>query len=455
MDPLPLSQITQWSGGKLVAGDPAATVTVACTDTRALKAGDLFIVLRGENFDAHNFLADAAKLGAVGAIVERVPGGLPENFPLILVKDSLRALQQLAANYRRTLPLQVIGLTGSNGKTSTKDLAACVLGGHFRVTKTEGNLNNHIGLPLTMLRARASDQIGVFELGMNHPGEIAPLAALAAPDVAIITNIGVAHIEYMGTREAIAQEKGMLAEALDASGTVILNADDEFSESIARRTKADAVFAGLTRGDVRGENLRADFGGTRFTIHARGHSAEAELPIPGEHMVRNALLAVAAGLTFGLALDACAAALKKTQLTKGRLEQKVVRGIHILDDSYNANPDSMSAALRTLAALPAEGRRIAVLGRMGELGHESERGHRRVGEVAAETHIDCVVSVGEEAAWIADTASRRGVSRVVKVGTTEEATGLLRDLARPGDLVLIKGSRSAKMERIVEGMQTA
>jgi UDP-N-acetylmuramyl pentapeptide synthase len=171
-------------------------------------------------------------------------------------------------------------------------------------------------------------------------------------------------------------------------------------------------------------------------------------------MVRNALLAVAAGITFGMALDECAQGLGKIQLTKGRLERKVIRGIQILDDTYNANPDSMSAALRTLAAMPATGRRIAVLGCMGELGAESERGHRRVGEVAAETHIDCLVGVGEEAQWIADTASRGGVERVVKVGSTDEATAVLRDLARPGDVVLVKGSRSAKMERIVEGMQT-
>jgi UDP-N-acetylmuramoyl-tripeptide--D-alanyl-D-alanine ligase len=280
------------------------------------------------------------------------------------------------------------------------------------------------------------------------------LAALAAPDVGIITNIGIAHLEFMKTREAIAQEKGMLAEALNPSGTLVLNADDEFSDAIARRTKADVITAGLARGDVRGDDLRADFAGTRFTIHAHGHRVAAELPIPGEHMVRNALLAVAAGLVFGLALEECAEGLRKIQLTKGRLEQKNVRGIHILDDTYNANPDSMSAALRTLAGLPATGRRIAVLGRMGELGVESERGHRQVGEVAAATHIDCVVGVGAEAEWIAEAASLGGVGSVVKVQDTDEATAVLRDLARPGDVVLVKGSRSAKMERIVEGMQT-
>ena len=453
MDATTLEKIARLAGGQLVAGDPAATVSVVCTDTRALKAGDLFVALPGEKFDAHNFLADAARIGATAAIVQRVPVGLPANFGVIHVPDSLVALQKLSAEYRRSLPMQVIGITGSNGKTSTKDLTASVLATRFRVSKTEGNFNNHIGLPLTMLRARATDQIGVFEMGMNHPGEIAPLAALAAPDVAIITNVGLAHIEFMGTREAIALEKGMLAEALNPSGTLILNADDDFSEAIAKRTNADAVFAGLARGDIRGVDLRPSFSGTRFTIEAHGRSVEAELPIPGEHMVRNALLAVAAGQVLGLSLEECAEGLANIQLTKGRLQQTTVRGIHILDDTYNANPDSMSAALRTLAAIPAEGRRIAVLGRMGELGAQSESGHRQVGEVAAETHLDCLVGVGQEAEWIAETAQRGGVGNVVRVGTTEEATSVLRDLARPGDLVLIKGSRSAKMERIVEGMQ--
>ncbi len=453
MDATALEIVARWAGGRLIAGDALAAVTNVCTDSRALQPGDLFVALSGERFDAHNFVAEAARRGAAAVIVERVPTGIQPGCGVILVANSLLALQQLASNYRRSLTLQVIGLTGSNGKTSTKDLTACVLGDHFRVTKTEGNFNNHIGLPLTMLRARATDQIGVFELGMNHPGEIAPLAALAAPDVAIITNIGIAHIEFLKTREAIALEKGMLAEALNPSGTLILNADDEFSDSIARRTKADVITAGLARGDVRGDELRADFAGTRFTIQAHGHRVAAELPIPGEHMVRNALLAVAAGLVFGLSLEECAAGLKKIQLTKGRLEQKVVRGIQILDDTYNANPDSMSAALRTLAGMPATGRRIAVLGRMGELGTESERGHRQVGEVAAETHVDCLVGVGDEAAWIADAATRGGVESVVKVQNTEEATAVLRDLAQAGDVVLVKGSRSARMERIVEGLQ--
>ena len=452
MDAITFETIAQWSGGKLSAGEPQGAVTTVCTDSRALKAGDLFVALRGEKFDAHTFVAEAARRGAAGAIVEEFPAELPQGFVVILVPDTLRALQQFAGNYRLSLPLQVVGLTGSNGKTSTKDLAAAVLGENFQVTKTEGNLNNHIGLPLTLLRARSSDQVGVFEMGMNHPGEIAPLAALAVPEVGIITNIGMAHIEFMGSREAIALEKGALAEALPASGTLILSAHDDFCDSLAARTKADVVLAGIGRGEVSASDLRPHSGGTRFVLHADGRTAEAELSVPGEHMVRNAVLAVAAGRVFGLSLEECAAGLTKLHLTKGRLEQKVIRGIQVIDDTYNANPDSVIAALRTLVSMPAAGRRIAVLGRMGELGVEAERGHRLVGEAAAQAHLDGVIGVGPDAQWITEAAWRGGVEKVVRVETTEEATKALRDFARAGDLVLIKGSRSSRMERIVEGL---
>ncbi len=454
MDATPLEVIARWSEGTLVTGSPAGTVMHICTDSRTLKAGDCFVALRGGKFDGHRYVVEAARRGAVAAIVEELPAEMPPGFAVIQVRDTLRALQQLAANYRRSLSLHVIGVTGSNGKTSTKDATACVVAEHFQVTKTEGNLNNHIGVPLTILRARGADQVGVFELGMNHPGEIAPLAALAAPDVAIITNVGLAHIEHMGTREAIAQEKGMLAEALQPGGTLILRAHDEFAKGIAARTKADTVFAGIDAGDVQATHLRPHFTGTKFELRTEGRSVEAEIPVPGEHMVRNAVLAAAAGRVFGLSLEACADGLRKLRLTKGRLEHKVVRGLQILDDTYNANPDSMTAALRTLASLPAAGRRIAVLGRMGELGVESEPGHRSVGEAAAREHIDYVIGVGPEAEWIADAAYRGGIEHVLKVGTNEEATAAVMEFAKPGDVVLVKGSRSARMERIVEGLQT-
>ena len=454
MDPTALDAIIRWTGGHLHGGDPALSIDTICTDSRALKAADLFLALRGDHFDGHTFVAEAARRGAIGAVVEESLEGLPPGFAQVQVGNTLDALQKISARYRRRLSLQVVAITGSNGKTSTKDFTAAVLGQNFRVTKTEGNFNNHIGLPLTMLQARSSDQIGVFEIGMNHPGEIAPLAALAAPDVAIITNIGMAHIEYMGSREAIAREKGALVEALQPSGLVILNADDEFSKSIVSRTKADAIFCGLDQGDVRATDLRQDFSGMKFRLGADDHWVDAELPVPGVHMVRNALLAVAAGRFFGLSLEECAEGLRSLRLARGRLEQKIIGGIHVLDDTYNANPDSVAAALRTLAAMPSAGRRIAVLGRMGELGAESEPGHRRVGRVAAELGIDCVIDVGAAPSFIAEEAAHGGVAQVLRPANAQDAVQALREVAKPGDVVLVKGSRSAKMERIVEGLQT-
>ena len=447
MDSTALHTLSEWANGRLLQGDPERTVTHVCTDSRTLQPGDLFVALRGENFDGHTFVRQAAALGAAGAVVDdSFTDELPADFAVIRVTDTLTALQVIASRYRASLPLRVIGITGSSGKTSTKDFTAAVLGAKFRVVKTEGNLNNHIGLPLTMLRAGAADEIGVFEMGMNHPGEIAPLVAMAAPEVAIITNIGVAHVEFMGSRAAIAQEKGMLAEALPATGTLILNAGDEFSESIARRSSARSVMTGIDHGDLAATVLETGFDGSRFTVEG----VEFHLPAPGLHMVENALLAIAAGRVFGVSLASAAAGLASCKLTKGRLEQKLLHGIHILNDSYNANPDSMRAALRTLVSIPATGVRIAVLGCMGELGAESESGHRSVGEAAAQARIDVLIAVGPEAALIAEAGRASGLADVHHVPDTSSAAALLAERARPGDLVLIKGSRSARMERVLD-----
>ena len=453
MDATTLSQISVWSGGRLAAGDPAVTVTAISSDSRALKPGDLFLAIRGEKFDGHDFLGEAARLGAIGAIVERETSGLPATFALIIVGDAVRALQSLASAYRATLRLKCVCITGSNGKTSTKDLCASVFAQRFSVTRTAGNLNNHLGLPFSILRADSTHDIGVFELGMNHAGEIAPLAAIARPDIAIITNVGCAHIEFLGTREAIALEKGMLAEAVGESGTVILNTDDGFTPSIAKRTRARVITAGLLGGDVRATDLEQLSEGIKFRLHATGQCVEAELPVPGEHMVRNALLACAAGITLGLSLGECAAGLRALNLTAGRLTQKTVGGIRILDDTYNANPDSMGAALVTLARMPVAGRRIAVLGGMGELGAESERGHRSVGEVAGREKISCVITVGESARWIAEEAENSGVREVIRTTDAEDAARILHGIAKPGDTVLVKASRSARLERIVRAME--
>jgi UDP-N-acetylmuramoyl-tripeptide--D-alanyl-D-alanine ligase len=450
MNSLSLKQIAEFAGASISSGGDVMVDRVS-TDSRTVKRGELFVALSGDNFDGHKFVEDVAKAGASGAIVlASWPGRVPDNFVLLRVPDTLRAYQDLAGNYRKSLPLKVLGITGSNGKTSTKDFAAAVLGRRFRVTKTEGNFNNHVGLPRTILEATSDHDIAVWELGMNHPGEIARLAEIAAPDAGIITNIGVAHIEFMGSREAIAREKGALAAALPPEGWLVLNSDDSFSEMIARGTRARVILAGTTSGAVCVGEIRQSAKGSEFTILEGAHRCRAQLPVPGLHMVQNALLAVAAGRAFGLSLEECAEGLAAAPLTKARLQIRDIHGVQFIDDSYNANPDSMKAALRTLVELDSEGQRIAVLGEMGELGSESERGHREVGEEAATLGIDHLIAIGEQGALMAGAARKSGLSSSTAVPSTTAAAELLAEIAQAGDLVLIKGSRSARTERVLE-----
>jgi UDP-N-acetylmuramoyl-tripeptide--D-alanyl-D-alanine ligase len=454
MNPLALAQIAMSAGGSLSSGNGTILIDKVSTDSRTIKRGELFVALHGENFDGHNFVEAVAASGAAGAIVDsNWKGNVRENFALIRARDTLLAYQQLAANYRKSLKLNVVAITGSNGKTSTKDFAAAVLARRFPVTKTQGNFNNHVGLPRTILEATSQDEVAVWEIGMNHPGEVATLAKIAAPDIGIITNIGVAHIEFMGSRERIAEEKGALAEAIGAEGTVILNADDPFTKGIATRTRGKVILAGTTGGTIRAIEINQSGTATDFTILEGGHRCRAQLPVPGLHMVQNALLAVAAGRVFGLSLEECAAGLVAAPLTKARLQVKEIRGVQFLDDSYNANPDSMKAALRTLVELDAEGKRIAVLGEMRELGDETERGHREVGETAAGLKVDHLIAIGNVAASIAEAAKQAGLENSSTVASTAEAAEVLAELAAPGDLVLIKGSRLARTEEVIEAFR--
>jgi UDP-N-acetylmuramoyl-tripeptide--D-alanyl-D-alanine ligase len=454
MNRLSIFQIAELAAAAVSSGDGNAPIEKISTDSRTIKRGELFVALRGENFNGHNFIESVAKAGAAGAIVDlNWKGEILANFAVIRVEDTLRAYQNLAANYRKSLSLKVLAITGSNGKTSTKDFAAAVLAHRFRVTKTQGNFNNHVGLPRTMLEATSQDEVAVWEIGMNHPGEVAMLAKLAAPDAAIITNIGVAHIEFMGSREAIAAEKGALAQAVAPDGTVILNADDPFSKKIAVGTRAKVVFAGTTKGTIRASEITQSATGTDFTILEGAHRCRAQLPVPGLHMVQNALLAVAAGRMFGLSLEDCAAGLAAAPLTKARLQIKRIRGVQFIDDSYNANPESMKAALHTLVELDADGKRIAVLGEMRELGEESARGHREVGETAAELGVDQLIAIGDMAAVIAEAARNAGLQNTSIARSTSEAAELLGEIAASGDLVLVKGSRAARTERVIEAFE--
>ena len=346
MKALTVQQIADLSGGRLLQGDPGTMVDCVSTDTRSIPSGSLFVALVGERFDAHDFLQSAIDSGASALLVSRTVEGL--SIPLIEVEDTLTGLQRLAKGYRVLLGIKAVVITGSNGKTSTKDMIRSMLGSRYAVTATKGNLNNHIGLPLTVLSAGPDDDYGVWEIGMNHPGEIAPLAEIAAPDMGVITNIGTAHIGYMGSREAIAEEKGMLAEAVASSGVVILNADDPYTASIAARTTARVVEAGINHGQVRASNLNMLDSGVSFDLCISGDTATVQLPIPGRHMVSNALLAASVGHEAGLTVAEIAQALSQVSLTPGRLQVLEHEGVKIINDAYNANPDSVRASLTTV-----------------------------------------------------------------------------------------------------------
>ena len=451
MDSLPLQEIAAMAGAKLLGTDPGVEVSRFNKDTRTVKPGDLYIGLRGEKFDGNEFAAQAFERGAAAALLDSpaLAEKLAATHPVLLAENSLKALTQLAAAWRARLKLRVLGITGSSGKTSTKEFAAAVLGSKYRVIKTAGNLNNHIGVPLSILSAESRDEAAVWEVGMNHPGEIAPLADLIKPACAIITNIGTAHIEYMKTREAIALEKGTLAEAVPVDGAVILPAEDDKTDFIASRCRAKVVRVGFSHGDLRASDLQPTKEGTAFRVHHEGKIYPASIAVHGTHMVQNAILALAAGIEMGVPLDKGIKGLAKARLVGGRLEQKNISGVTYLDDSYNANPESMEAALNTLRLVPGAGRRIAVLGQMGELGEHAEEGYRRTGTAAAR-FADILLTVGSEAASMSAAARTAGLGRVHEVEDTAAAARMLSQLARPGDLVLVKGSRSARMETIFE-----
>lgn len=452
MNPLSLNDIATRIGAKVRGGEPTRTTTRVTQDTRQLKAGDLYVALRGEHFDGHAFVPVAAANSAVGAIVaeESHIGALP-NFTLLEVPDPLRALQALAASWRQELTFPVVGLTGSSGKTSTKQFLAAILAEAGPVCSTPGNLNNHIGVPLTILSARREDHFGVFEMGMNHPGEIAPLARMARPDHGIITNIGTAHIEFFPDRAGIAQEKADLFRQVAPTGRCFFPADDDFAATLAEIAGDRACPVALDRGSPRAEAITPTENGTRFQLCTDRGTAEVHLSVPGMHMVQNALLAAAAALHLGLTAEQVAAGLHKAKLVGGRLHRKVIRGLLVIDDSYNANPDSMEAALLTLASMPLprpDSRRLAVLGRMGELGHYSAEGYARVGRCAART-VDELIAVGPATVPMAEAARAAGLAAVHQLNDPAAAAVLIRSIARPGDALLLKGSRSARMEEIL------
>lgn len=449
MNPTSLKEIATMCAGTLAGKDSGISVSRINKDTRTLRPGDLYFALRGEHFDGNAFANQAVEAGAAGVVLDdaRAASALPPDFPVIQVADGLIALQRLADAWRTRLSLKAVCVTGSNGKTSTKDFVSSILSRKFRTISTQGNLNNQIGVPLSILRATTGDEAAVWEIGMNHAGEIRPLAELCRPDLGIITNIGVAHIEYLGSRRAIALEKGDLFRTLPDDGLAIFPDQDDFADELEQLSRARVLRVGADGSPLRAEAVRVHAETTTFTLCLGDAKVPVTLPVPGRHMVSNALLAVAAGLEWGVSLEECAEGLSVAKLAGGRIEPVDKKGITFLNDSYNANPDSTVAALRLLGEWDCPAKRIAVLGVMGELGDYAGEGYRKVGVAAAE-NVDLVIAVGSELAGLVEVSSQK--IPVCPAADIDDALRLLREFAAPGDKVLVKGSRSARMEQIID-----
>ena len=439
MKTYPLQQLVNAMSGSLLQGGEDCVISAGVsTDTRSIPKGALFFALKGENFDAHQFLVQAAGSGAAALVVQD-DSNLPDGIPIVLVKDTLEALQALAKWYRVELGIPVVAITGSNGKTSTKDFTRSVLSQKFRVNATLGNLNNHIGLPLTVLATAKDDEVGVFEMGMNHSGELAPLCGIGQPNVSIITNVGTAHIEHLGSRDAIALEKGTVARALKEEGTLLVPGDCDYVDDFRASTPAKVITVG--DGSIRAGNIKVEESGSVFDLVIDGlGTTRTSISVSGHHMISNALLAAGAGFVLGLSLDEISAGLEKAELTSGRLRHYQSNGVTVIDDTYNANPESVIAALETLANLPGDGSRIAALGMMAELGEHALEAYPRIGSSARELGVT-LVTVGEE-------ARKYGADH--HFTTHEEAAPWLSGEVSPGDVVLFKGSRMAAMERVMK-----
>ncbi len=466
---LGLTQIGQVIGGQFLNGphqNTEMTVTGVSIDSRTIKPGELFFALPGERADGHAFVAKALEAGAAGAVVQqRVAtesaqdlAGRLKPAPLLQVPDVLKALQDLAAWYRRQFCIPVIGITGSTGKTTTKDLLAAVLSPRFNTLKTSGNYNNELGVPLTLLQLTHKHQAAVVEMGMRGLGEIAALSQMAAPTLGVITNIGHTHQELLGTQENIALAKGEILESLPANGWAVLNADDPWQVFLGQRWGGRAFYYGLQpNAGIYVTDLRPEGTGSRFKVHLREASGEVWLPVPGQHNAVNALAALGVGWLLGMHLEEMAEGLAKAQLSAMRLAiNPGINATTIINDVYNANPDSMLAALRVLSDT-AGSRRIAVLGEMYELGDYTETGHRQVGAAAARQGLSCLLAVGKLAEHIAQGAREAGMPKalVAAVLDNQQAIRLLEAYLQPGDVVLVKGSRGMHMEEIVSALQPA
>ena len=443
--------------GALLHGAGEVSVHAVTIDSRQVKAGDLFFAIKGERFDGHDYLIEVAGRGAAAVVIEqgKIPVVLPD-CAVVVVADVRSALGMLATAVRRQFSLPMVVVGGSNGKTTTKDLLAAVLGRRGATLKSEASFNNDIGVPLTLLKLTSAHQMAILEAGTNHPGELAPLVRMIQPQYGVITSIGREHLEFFGDVAGVAREEGTLAELLPASGRLFISGDSEWADSIAARSQAPAIRVGLgAHNDWRAKGIRLDKNGVTFraeTVQA-DFNGEYRINLLGRHQVGNALLAMAVGAELGLTASQVRAGLADCVPPKMRLQYWEAHGVRVLNDAYNANADSTLAALQTLCDLPLQGRRVAVLGDMNELGSQAEAAHREVGQRAAELGIGQLFAVGKMAAVTAGAARKAGLTRVIEFADVEAALGAVKSFLKAGDVVLFKASRAVQLERIAETLK--
>lgn len=450
-----LAEIARVAGGRIAAGDPDLAFEAYGIDSRAAAPGELFFALSGRR-DGHEFVGAAAAAGAAGAVVSRdVP--LPRSgFGLVRVEDTTAALQALGREALRRRPVRVVGITGSAGKTTTKEFAAEVLSSRLRVLKSAGNLNNHLGLPLSLLRLEDGHEAAVLEMGMSAPGEIAALTRLAPPDVAVITNIHPVHLEFFAGLREIALAKKEILDGAGPLAAAVLNGDDPLVLEISAGRPGRRILFGTTAEcEVRALDVRAADGGRRrFVLVYGDERSEVELPFVNSANLMNALAAAAVGRAFDLPLADVAAALARLRPQAGRgVFLETAAGIRVYDDTYNSNPRALEIVLRDLGGLAA-GRRVAILADMLELGPRGPEFHREAGAILARTGWDVLVAVGPLAAEIARGAAEAGLppGSIARFTDAAAAAAAVRDLVRAGDLVLIKGSRGMRLETVVRAL---
>ncbi|MDD2389733.1 MAG: UDP-N-acetylmuramoyl-tripeptide--D-alanyl-D-alanine ligase [Desulfobacterales bacterium] len=462
--PWTAEEILNASGGTLLCGDIRQRFSGVSIDSRRISADDVFVAIRGEVHDGHRFIRDILTPGVRRGIVvsrhETLDPGLDrleqDRVVCIAVDDTTRALGDLAAfNLERTRA-PVIAITGSCGKTTTREMAVSVFSGHVNTLSTQGNYNNLIGLPLTLLRLACQHELAILELGMNHPGEIRRLAQICQPDIGVIINIGPVHLEGLGSIEGVMRAKGELLEHIKPEGTAVFNADDPNVMRLAAAFNGQRLCFGMSpTADIRASSVNQDASCVSFVLELPGDRVPVTLDTPGLFMVSNALAAAAAGYARGLSAGDIKAGLEAFKPVRQRMNVFMAnRQVHVIDDTYNANPRSMEAAIRTLESLKGKGRGILVAGDMRELGAQSEALHRKIGGVAAASGISRLYVTGDFAYAVAEGAQQAHMaSGSIFIGSREAIEADLQKWLEPGDWVLIKGSRSIKMEKIVDGLR--